>query len=212
MIKLLGKLPKECYVACSGGADSMAALHFLTKDGKRDVTALHFNHGTPASKHFEGVVRRYCEANGIMLISQRIYNECPSDKSMEEHWRDERYNFFDNFTDAPIIMAHNLDDCVETYIFSTLHGTTKLIPYQRNNVIRPFMLTEKETLLQWCLKHEVEYLDDPCNFDNGYSRVRIRQNVLPELYKVQPGLRKVVSKKVNQNYIDIAIQERLNTN
>ena len=45
MFRLTGQLPKEIYLACSGGVDSMVALHFL-RHGCRDVIPLYFNHGT----------------------------------------------------------------------------------------------------------------------------------------------------------------------
>ena len=50
MIRVLGKLPTDCYIACSGGVDSMAALSFLTNNPQRKVEVLFFDHGTDTSK------------------------------------------------------------------------------------------------------------------------------------------------------------------
>ena len=42
------KLPREFYVACSGGVDSMAALDFLRRN--HTVSAAYFDHGSDNSK------------------------------------------------------------------------------------------------------------------------------------------------------------------
>ena len=41
MIKLQGKLPRQLWLACSGGVDSMAALDFLGRN--HQINVLHFN-------------------------------------------------------------------------------------------------------------------------------------------------------------------------
>ena len=49
MIKVQGKLPRELYVAVSGGVDSMAALNFL-KGNHAIKAVLFFDHGAETSK------------------------------------------------------------------------------------------------------------------------------------------------------------------
>jgi hypothetical protein len=48
MIHLQGKLPRNIYLACSGGVDSMAALDFLRRNHR--VHVLHFDHRTAHSE------------------------------------------------------------------------------------------------------------------------------------------------------------------
>ena len=93
MIKILGKIPKEVTVACSGGVDSMAVLDFL-RNGKKKITVAHFNHGTAYSRESEDVVLSYCRKHQIPTIIGRLSKERPSKTSVEEFWRDERYSFF----------------------------------------------------------------------------------------------------------------------
>ena len=195
MIKLLGKIPKEpMYVAVSGGVDSMAALDFL-KRGKHTVTPVFFNHGTETSDK----AQKFLRENVKGLMSMKISGEKPKDKSWEEWWREERYKFFD-FFQRFVITAHHLNDEVETWIWSCIHGQPKLIKYKRNNVIRPFLLTPKKELEKWAGKHKVAYIEDASNFDVRFQRNRVRHNLIPEILKINSGIETVVRKKVLKQY------------
>lgn len=193
MLHIYGELPKFGYVACSGGADSMALLSFLSL-GKKEVELLYFNHGTEFGNLSEEFLLKYSEDMKLKIHIGRISRERDKKESPEEFWRNERYKFFNKF-DAPIMMAHHLDDAVETWIHSCLNGNPRLIPYRNGNVIRPFLLNEKEKLLSWCKRKGVPWVEDPSNMDVRFTRNRIRHNLLAEAYKVQPGLRKIIMKK-----------------
>jgi tRNA(Ile)-lysidine synthase len=123
-------------------------------------------------------------------------SERESKQSPEEFWRINRYEFFDSIdvTLGPIVTAHHLDDSVETYLFSSLHGTPKVIPTHRNRVIRPFLTTPKMEFVEWCVRHTVAWADDTSNTDPKYMRNYIRHQLMPHALKVNPGLPKLVSK------------------
>ncbi len=113
---------------------------------------------------------------------------------MEEHWRDERYKFFDNFD--TVVTAHHLDDCIETYLFSAMHGNPKLIPLHRNNVVRPFLTTPKYEFFNWAMRKNLAFCHDTSNDDDKYMRNYVRKHIVPHAFKVNPGLDKVVKKMV----------------
>lgn len=194
MLKLLYPLPKEITIACSGGVDSMAVVDFLKR--KHDITITYFNHGTEHSKKALDFVTRYCQANNFPML----YGQCSSEKdkkeSKEEYWRRERYNFFKDL--GPILTCHHLDDCVETYVWSALHGTPKVIPLTRNNVIRPFLTTPKSKFINWCENFNVEWCEDKSNDNTDFTRNYVRKYLLPHAYHVNPGLRTVVKKIVEK--------------
>ena len=200
MIRLFGKVGHLTAVAMSGGPDSMAAHHFLWRL-RPEVAAIYFNHGTAHGQEAEEFVRQYCKERNISLLVGRI--SAPRDKSQswEEYWSAQRYAFFKTLP-YQIGTAHHLDDAVETYLWGCLHGRPRFIHYQKPgcpNIIRPFLLTTKAQLLAWCRQHGVPYLLDPSNQDVKYARNRIRQNILPEALKVNPGLAKNVSKLLLAN-------------
>ncbi len=199
MIKLLGKVPKNITVALSGGPDSMAALTFL-KNSKRNVSAIYFNHGTTHADEAEDFVKNFCSIHKVPLTLGKIQSPRSSRESLEEYWRNQRYNFFNTYSSGryeTIIMGHHLNDAVEWWVFSSIHGEGKLIPYENtaNNIIRPFLLTKKEDLLKWLSKNDVPYLIDPSNKSNVHMRNYIRNNIIPHIAHINPGLTKVIYKK-----------------
>ena len=199
MIKLLGDIPKErFYLAVSGGMDSMVALDFLL-NGKYKPIVLNFNHGTEFGRIAKKFIRRKCKEFDLPLMIANIDNNFSQGDSKENYWRDERYSFF-NKIPGKIITMHHLDDATEWYIFSSLHGYSKLIPYSRDNVIRPFLLTSKKEIKGWAERKNVEYIDDPANKDEKYMRSIVRHKIMPQALRVNPGLRTVVRKKLENEY------------
>jgi tRNA(Ile)-lysidine synthase len=200
MIKLQGKLPRKVYLACSGGVDSMAALDFLRRN--HHVTVLHFNHMTSHGAKAQEFVYNYCNQNDIEFNTSYAKGTIPPGPSKEAWWREQRYAYLDKFQDAPVITCHHLDDCVETWIWSSLNGTGKFIPYRRNNVIRPFRLTRKRDLELWCNLHNVPWIQDDSNEDIHYTRNYIRHEMMPNVLKVNPGIHKTIGKKVKEDAIN----------
>lgn len=173
----------------------MAALNFLRRN--HDVTVLHFNHGTHHGQDAYQFIFNYCYDNDIEFVPGFLRADQPAGNK-EEFWREHRYAFLDGFTDAPVVTCHHLDDCVETWIWSSMHGEGKIIPYRRNNVIRPFRLTRKRTFELWAATNNTPFVQDPSNEDTKYTRNYIRQHMMPNVLKVNPGIFKVITKKVNE--------------
>jgi len=199
MLKLQGKLPREVYVACSGGIDSMAALDFLCNN--HTVTLTFFDHGTETSKQ----ALEFVSQQAVNYNVSFIYGSIPkqdikvSGESWEEYWRIKRYEYFHSIN-APIITAHHLDDCVETWVWSSMHGTGKIIPYANKNVIRPFRMTRKRDFELWANLKNVPHVEDDSNADVCYTRNYIRHEMMPHVLRVNPGIHKTILKKVRDEY------------
>lgn len=196
MIKLLVPLPKTLTVALSGGVDSIAVADFLSR--KHNISCAFFHHGTENSERAFNFVSEFCSDRNIALFVGVINKSKPKNLSEEEHWRNERYNFLESIN-TTIVTAHNLDDCVETYIYGSLHGQPKVIPNRRNNVVRPFLTTPKQEFVSWCKRKGIEWCEDMSNQDVNYMRNYIRHEIVPRALKVNPGLSTVVKKIVEKN-------------
>ena len=192
MIRFIGKLPRKCALAFSGGVDSVAVADFLI-NGKRDVHLAFFHHGTKTSDLAEEFVRSFAKERCVSLSVGSIGRNRSPEESQEEFWRNERYRFLDMY-DYPVVTAHHLDDAVETWIFNSLHGNPRIMPYSRGNVIRPFLVTPKKELIDWATRRNLKWVEDASNEDLSYMRNLIRHRIVPEALKVNPGLHTVVKK------------------
>lgn len=199
MISLLGKVPRHVTVACSGGVDSVVLLDFLSNNHRVDVAFFH--HGTETSEIALGFIEAECNRRMLKLHVGSISDAtCPSGYSKEEYWREERYKFLEKFD--TVATAHHLDDVVETWVWSSLHGQSKLLPYRRSNVIRPLLLNRKYELEQWASKKRLNYVFDKSNNDVQYMRNYIRHNMMDHVLKVNPGIHTLLRKKLIDRGVD----------
>jgi tRNA(Ile)-lysidine synthase len=194
MIKLLFPMPKQITVAFSGGVDSVAVVDFLSK--KHDVTCAFYHHGTENSNRALEFVSKFCTKRNLPMFLGVLNRDKPKDMSYEEFWREERYDYL--ATLGPVITAHHLDDCVETYLWSALHGKPKVPNLIRGNVIRPFLTTPKSELIDWCNRKDLDWCEDLSNEDERYTRNYVRKHLVPHALHVNPGLYKTVKKIVEK--------------
>lgn len=195
MIRQLFKIPTGCYVACSGGSDSMAILDFLNA-GNKVRGALYFDHKTDQSKDFGEVVRQYCTKNNLEYLSKALDKE-KDEKSLESFWSKERNKFF-KMINAPVITGHNLDDAVEWWVYTALKGNPCIMPASNKNILRPFLSTRKRALKDWVNRKNISYIEDKTNKDVGFMRNFIRHQMIADCQVVNPGLHKTIFKKLRE--------------
>jgi len=195
----LFKLPRQPYIlACSGGADSMAALAFL-RNGRHDFEAAHFHHGTVHAREALEFVIKTCTSFKVPLHIGYISSSKNKDESPEEYYRRERYGFLSSFN-KKIITAHHLDDCVETWIFSSINGKPKLISYVTPTCFRPFLTTTKEDMKKFAIANKYSWVEDPSNKENYIPRNCIRNEIIPMIKKVNPGIQSMVRRMLENKF------------
>ena len=200
MIRIIGKIPSNVVVACSGGIDSMVIANFLL-EGRRNVRLAYFNHDTSHSRQAEEFVESFANKNNLDLFIGRVKGT-KGKRSMEEFWRDERYSFFSRIKTDFLITCHHLDDAVETWIMSAMHGKCKLIPYKRSdNIYRPFLMTSKKIIKEYADRKHLDWVEDPSNARTEYIRNHIRHSLMPGILKVNPGIRTMIRKKLIETYL-----------
>lgn len=200
MIRIIGKIPNAVTVACSGGIDSMAVVHFLLQ-GRRRVNLAYFNHDTQHSHKAQQFVENYANQKNLNLFIGRVKG-CKGKRSLEEFWRDERYDFLQRISSNYTITCHHLDDCVETWLMSSFHGQGKLIPFRRNeSIYRPFLMTTKSSIKKYAENKRIDWSEDPSNQKTNFMRNHVRKNVMPQVLIVNPGIRTTIRKKLIENYL-----------
>lgn len=191
-------------VAVSGGMDSMALLRdlrFGARDGRHPgaeggLLVAHVDHGMrPGSGSDARWLAGVCRAWGLPFVSHRP----GTTPRTEEAARIIRYDFLEAVrSDAgavAILTAHHADDQAETVLFRILRGTgvagLRGIPSRRGVVHRPMLHLSRGRIETYVRLHGVPYRTDPTNEFLGYTRNRIRHEVIPALEAgISPGLRR----------------------
>lgn len=192
---------KKVVVGLSGGADSMALLHVLLalrEEYKITVVACHVNHGIrgKAADNDEAFVTKQCKNLGVELHT--LHENVPElakkmQLGVEECGRQVRYGFFNSIVgDGVIATAHTLSDRCETLLLNMTRGTSVKgicsIPPIRGNIVRPLIDCTRADIERYCDENSIEFITDETNFDDVYSRNRVRLRVIPELKKLNPSV------------------------
>lgn len=196
---------KTVAVGVSGGADSMALLHVLLslKDEYAiRLVACHVNHGIrgETADRDECFVREACKSLGVELRVLKADVPALAAKKhlgIEECGRQVRYSFFNSVgSDALVSTAHTLSDRCETLLMNITRGTSvkglMSIPAVRGNIIRPLIDCTRADIENYCQENSISYITDETNFEDIYSRNRIRLNVITELKKINPSFEEAV--------------------
>ena len=204
MFRIIGKIPKKVTIAFSGGIDSVSVTNFLL-NGKREINLAFFNHDTVNSRNAENFVKHYADSNNLKLTIGRTLNKKEKRQSFEEYWRNERYNFLNSLKSEYIITCHHLDDNVETWLMSSIHGLGKLIPYKREpNIYRPFLMTSKMYIKEYASRSNLSWYEDTSNLNTDrFARNHVRHNLMPLVLKINPGIRTTIRKKLLAKYKNI---------
>lgn len=187
-------------IGFSGGADSSAILHYLSKHTKK-LLAVHINHmirGEEALRD-EFFCKNVCKKYGVKFLSYRVdvpFLAEERKQGIEETAREERYRIFNQIISQNgdykcIVTAHNANDNAETVIFNLSRGSGAKgiagIKPVINNIVRPLIYCSKEDILEYCKVNSIDYVNDSTNMDTDYTRNYIRHEVVPMLEKINPS-------------------------
>ena len=184
----------------SGGPDSIAMLYILNEIRKSkklnfEIVVAHVNHmiRTEASED-EKFVKENCEKLYIEFFSKSIDVQKLANTNkigLEEAGRKVRYEFFKEVlkkTDAnKIAIAHNKNDKVETVLMNLLRGSgiqgLRGIEYKNEHYIRPLLDCERSEIEKYCEEKNLNPQIDKTNFENDYTRNKVRNIVIPYIEK-----------------------------
>ena len=171
-------IERRVVVACSGGPDSMALLHFC-RTGKKDVNVLHFQHGNTAfSLKSRALVEEYCDKFELNLCVTNL----PS--ASESEWHDMRSKYY-QMSESQVLTGHTLDDAIEWYLITSFKGSPAYIRSCSGKVFRPMIATDRAAIREYADRCNVPYLDDPTNVGRFNDRAKLRM-YLPQMMQDFP--------------------------
>ena len=214
----------------SGGPDSITMLDILNEIKNDDkinlnfeIIVCHINHMIrEEANEDEEYVKKYCNKKNIQFYSESIDVKKLANNNktgVEETGRTVRYEFFNEIckkTNAnKIAIAHNKNDKIETIIMNVIRGTgisgLKGIEAKRGKYIRPLIECERFEIENYCEQNKLNPRIDKTNFDNEYTRNKIRNVVIPYIKKeFNPNIIETIDRLSDVvNKEDLYIEEQM---
>jgi tRNA(Ile)-lysidine synthase len=202
---------RTVYASFSGGADSLALLVCLSelrKNAPWELRAVHFEHGIRGAESLDDAefCREICEKLDvpIQIISLNVPDHVQSGEGTEaaaRRLRQEAWRKIVRETEkqpAAVALGHNADDRIESLFLrlmrgSNLSGLHALHPVRRFEDVlwlRPLLDYSRDAIEAYLAERGFKtFRTDSTNLQNEYDRNKLRNVVLPTLYREFPRAR-----------------------
>jgi tRNA(Ile)-lysidine synthase len=188
-------------VAASGGPDSTALLLALVEAGAGPLTVGHVNHGLRGdeSDGDEAFVRELAGRLGLRCEVARL-DPRPLGGNKQAAARRLRYDFLRTLG-GWVATGHTLDDQAETVLHHLVRGTgldglRGIAAVGR--VMRPLLTVPRAEVLAYLTALGQPFRTDRSNADPGYTRNRIRAELLPLLRTFNPKVTGALARLADQ--------------
>ena len=187
-------------VAVSGGADSLAlaaALFIEAQPLALNPIAITIDHQLQENSHLqaERVVQQMKELGYVQVLTKKVLVNLES--GLESGARDARYEALAKSAEETqaqkIFLGHNRDDQAETVLLGLARGSGARslsgMAVENGKYIRPLLAITRDEIEQACKEWNLDFWSDPHNFNSDFTRVKVRQEVLPYLEaNLDPGI------------------------
>lgn len=195
-------------LAVSGGADSICMAHMFWRLTKLTPVKLHiitFNHNLrkAAAKEIK-LVENFAKKFNLPFTSVSLdvkgYAKAQG-ASIETAARTLRYAGLSEKAKQlkfnKVATAHNANDNAETVLMWLIRGAgsagTSGIPLQRPlakniTLIRPILPVTRAKINAYVKKNKLAFCTDKSNYDDKFTRNKIRLKIMPEMEKINPAL------------------------
>jgi tRNA(Ile)-lysidine synthase len=207
------------WLGLSGGVDSTVLLHAVasfSSASSRKLKAIHVHHGLSENadawaKHAQILCEELSQKFSITIdcIVEKVQLDDRSD-GLEQAARSARYQAFSKHCGPNdiLLQGHHLDDQIETFFMRAIRGSglTGLasIPKQRSlsrdntcQILRPLLTIEKNQLLEYAKKHQLNWVEDESNQDSKIERNWWRNELLPQIWQYYPKQKQSLSRTIS---------------
>jgi len=180
----------------SGGADSVALLHALSRLERPRVRAIHINHklrddAHKAAQETQAIAQKMGVACTIQTVT--VYE---TGQGLEAAARDARYKALQSAL-APgeyLLLAHHAQDQAETMLLQLMRGTglaglsgmLPIQPFGPGYLVRPLLTLSHAALMAYVAQENLPVIEDPSNQDERFARNYIRHQIWPLLERRWP--------------------------
>ena len=188
-------------LAISGGADSVAMLDLFAKaEYNFAIAHANFHLRGDDSNRDEAFVRSLAKKYGVDIFVKSFDTKSYAAEkhiSIEMAARELRYAEFERIMNQhgfdSTAVAHHIDDAIETFMLNLLRGSgisglTGMHP-KNGRIIRPMLCFTRQEIEDYIKNNGLEYVTDVTNFENEFSRNKIRNCVVPYFEQINPSFR-----------------------
>lgn len=178
-------------VGVSGGIDSMVLLDMMSKDSTNEIIVAHVDHGVRSDSKLDLILAKDAATKYGFSFESTSLNL--GNEFSESGAREMRYEWLNEIkqlhkADA-IATAHHQDDVIETIIINLIRGTgwRGLSALKSGAIVRPLIDTSKSQIIEYAIRHGINWHEDSTNEDvrylRNYVRLRFVQAMLPDARK-----------------------------
>lgn len=214
----------QLVTACSGGADSLAlafAARYVASRRDLKYAAVIIDHGLQqGSADIAARVRDQLDRLGYHDVTiTAVQVDQSAAAGLEAAAREARYRALDTEArarSATLMLGHTLDDQAETVLLGLARGSGSrslagMAP-RAGHFVRPFLGIRRATTEQVCAELGLNPWQDPHNADRRFTRVRVRETVLPTLEaELGPGVAEALARTAELARDDNELLDRLAT-
>ncbi|CAB4939565.1 unannotated protein [freshwater metagenome] len=212
-------------VACSGGADSLALASAAVFEGHKlalRVVGVTVDHGLQpgSAAQADRVVAQLAGLGVDETLTARVQVDTAAGTGPEAAAREARYAVLEQVAEhlgaRVVLLGHTLDDQAETVLLGLARGSGgRSLQGMRPGFgvfVRPLLGVRRDDTVTACQVEGLDVWDDPHNHDPGYTRVRVRERVLPVLEaELGPGVAAALARTAEQLRDDTALLDDLAT-
>lgn len=202
-------------VAVSGGLDSTVLATFLARNGY-SIAIAHVNFQLRGRDSDQDA--RFVENLALTLeakfhgASIDLPNYKVRGESTQMAARRFRYDYFEKLLDEynydKLVVAHHLDDQLETMLLNLVRGTglkglSGMLP-KNGNTIRPLLSHSRKDIEEFATRNQIVWREDRSNASDDYLRNRIRHQLSPlikELGMTESSYRNTAKHLLSARYI-----------
>ncbi|PKH40293.1 tRNA(Ile)-lysidine synthase [Nocardioides alpinus] len=210
-------------VACSGGADSLALASAAVFEGRKRglrIVGVTVDHGLQpgSADQAEQVVVQLARLGVDETLTARVQVDATSGLGPEAAAREARYAVLEEVASrlsaSVVLLGHTLDDQAETVLLGLTRGSGgRSLQGMRpayGVFARPLLGVRRTDTVTACRVEGLDAWDDPHNHDPAYTRVRVRERVLPLLEdELGPGITEALARTADQLREDTALLDEL---
>ncbi len=198
---------KQVYLAYSGGLDSHVLLHLCASNQtiKPKLTVVHIHHGLQKIAD-DWVIhcQQQTQQLGVNYKLLQVNARKLKGKSPEETAREARYHALKKLLakNEVLLVAQHREDQLETVLLQLFRGAgiqglsamAEISVFGKGKLLRPLLDCSQQSLKNYALKQQLNWVEDPSNQCNDFERNFLRNKIVPLLKTHWQALDKTVAR------------------